>query len=168
MDPISWFFVSYAELVQDITKTRLLDIMGTDVTSISVTHEGVEIPYSFQLWRIQENTVCSKYKQNAGQYSKCTVSASSLFQNVCTGLQQQKSSDTKQRRMKNMYCNAAINYQPTIANVQWTEERSEEDVARRECNTATAIALGSTDPNEIEKREAACNNYREIRSKNTK
>ena len=43
MDPISWFFVSYAELVQDITKTRLLDIMGTDVTSISVTHEGVEL-----------------------------------------------------------------------------------------------------------------------------
>lgn len=164
MDPISLFFISYAELIQGITQKRILDVKGTDISSISVMHDGVDIPFSFQLWRIRDNSVCSKYSANAAQYSSCTVAARSLFNDMCGELQKVDSTELKQKRIKNMYCNAAVQFKPVVANVQWTEARSELDIARRECNTALAAASGSVDPELIARRDYSCQEYRELKA----
>lgn len=166
MDPISLFFASYVELVQSTAQKRILDVMGTDVSAISVLHDGVDVSFSYQMWRIRDKSVCANYTENTAKYSKCTVAASSLFKGVCNELQQVNSKNTKNRRERNMYCNAAAQFKPVIANVQWTESRTELDLARRVCNTAIAVASGSTDPVVLKERDDTCLVYRELKAQN--
>ena len=164
MDPITAVFISYIELAGQYTAKHIfIDPIGLDVTAITVEHQGMEVPFSYQLWRIRDNSVCFTYKQNAAQYSKCTVAASSLFQAMCKQMQTPQITNTKHRSIKNMYCNAALSYEATVANVQWTEVRSDLDVARRECNTAMAGALGSTDEVLIQDRNELCGKYKELK-----
>lgn len=166
MDPVTAVFVSYLELASQYgTKRLLIDPVGLEAQSVSVEHQGIEIPFSYQHWRIRDNSVCFTYKHNLPQYSDCTVAASSLFRAMCNKIRSQPINHTKQRSIKNMYCNAAYSYKPTIANVQWSEARSEIDVARSECNAAIAGALGSRNTALIQKRDLLCAKYKEMKSR---
>lgn len=165
MDPLTAIFISYIELAGLYTAKRaLIDPLGLEVASISVEHQGIDVPFSYQLWKIRDKSVCFSYKQSASVYSKCTVSASSLFNSMCKELSTIQSNSSKHRSIKNMYCNAAFSYEPTIANVQWSENRSVLDKARRECNTAMVGALGSNDEALIQNRNELCGKYKKLKN----
>lgn len=53
MDPVSYLFSAYLNLVQQ----QVSDIYGTELKTLVVQYEGEQVPYSFQLWRIQPQSV---------------------------------------------------------------------------------------------------------------
>ena len=164
MDPITAAFVSYIELAGQYSARKLfIDPLDLEISTISVEHEGVEVSFSHQLWRIKHKSVCLSYRQDAAQFSKCSVSASSLFKAMCKQTRSSSALGRNKKHIKNMYCNAALSYEPTIADVQWSETRNELAVARRECNTAMAVALGSKDNKLINDRKMKCSKYNELK-----
>ena len=167
MDPITAVFVSYIELAGQYTaKKALIDPLGLEVSAITVQHQYVDIPFTYQMWKVNHASVCYAYRQNASAYSQCTLAASSLFQSMCheLGAKTADVTGSKYRSLKNMYCTAAVTYQPTIADVQWSSERTELDKARRLCNTAMAAAIGSTDQKVLAEKEALCSRYKSLKS----
>lgn len=49
MDPISYLFSAYLNLVQQ----QVTDIYGTELKTLVVPYEGEQVPFSFQLWQIK-------------------------------------------------------------------------------------------------------------------
>jgi len=64
-----------------------------------------------------------------------------------------------------MYCNAAISYKPTIAQISAATEESEIQRAKKECNSATVEVMGSNDHGAIIKRDARCKKYKELKQR---
>ncbi|MES9912320.1 MAG: hypothetical protein ABW126_08010 [Candidatus Sedimenticola sp. 4PFRAG1] len=162
MDPVSVIFASYLDLVTNIAHKSYADVIGTEVTALSVEHKGITVPYSYNLWRIRDKTVCASYKYETAQHSKCTMAASSLFSDICQHLQSQSLDHWKKKKLKNMYCNAAATYQPTVANIQWSSDSSGLQVARANCNSAIAELLGTDDPALRKKKEKVCSEYKKL------
>ncbi|MBL0502180.1 hypothetical protein JD546_14165 [Aeromonas caviae] len=50
MDPISYLFSAYLNLVQQ----QVTDIYGTELKTLVVPYEGEQVPFSFQLWQIKQ------------------------------------------------------------------------------------------------------------------
>lgn len=63
-------------------------------------------------------------------------------------------------RIKGMFCEASQTYKPVVANMIWSDSKSEVDEAMPKCNLATAMAAGSNDRELIQSREIACNSER--------
>ncbi len=162
MDPLSAIFASYLDMVSNTVHGQVTDIMGTEITALAIDHGGTTVPYSYQLWRIRERTVCFSYSGQVSKYSECTMAARSLFSDICQHLQQKPLSHWKLKKLKNMYCNAAVTFQPTVATVKWSGDVSGLDVARTECNTAIAGLVGSSDSALKKKKELVCEKYREL------
>lgn len=75
MDPVSYLFSAYLNLVQQ----QVTDIYGTEVKALVVPYEGEQVPFSYQLWQIKQNSVCRPYEQDVRRFSQCTVKAQALF-----------------------------------------------------------------------------------------
>lgn len=58
MDPVSYLFSAYLNLVQQ----QVADIYGTEAKTLVVQYEGESVPFSFQLWQIQQPSVCRPYE----------------------------------------------------------------------------------------------------------
>lgn len=164
MDPISAIFASYLDIVSNSVSEHTADILGTEIQSVIVEHEDVKVPYTYQMWRIKEPSVCASYKDDFNIYSNCTLTAKSLFSNVCESLQKNPRKHWKHRKIKNMYCNAAISYKPTMATVNWTQNDTTFDDARSECNTAKAEFLGRSDSVARKKISKACKKYEALKA----
>lgn len=163
MDPLSALFASYLELMSNTVHTHMTDRMGTELQAVVVKHRGIPVPYSYQLWRIRPQSVCGRYRDDIGIYSKCTVAARSLFEQTCGHLQTNKTTHWKQQKLKNMYCAAAVGYQPTLATLERPKEKTPLEAARSACNTAIAEQMGNPDPAVRKQRENACGEYQAIR-----
>lgn len=48
MDPVSYLFSAYLNLVQQ----QVSDINGTELKSLVVEYEGEQIPFAFQFWQL--------------------------------------------------------------------------------------------------------------------
>jgi hypothetical protein len=168
MDPLSALFASYLELVSNTVHTHMTDRMGTELQAVVVKHRGIPVPYSYQLWRIRPQSVCGRYCENIGIYSKCTIAARSLFEQACRHLQMKKPTDWKHRKLKNMYCAAAVDYQPTQATLERSNEKTPLEAARSACNTAIAKQMGNTAPAVRKQREKAYGQYQALREAQTK
>ncbi|GJC07671.1 hypothetical protein KAM385_47000 [Aeromonas hydrophila] len=59
MDPVSYLFSAYLNLVQQ----QVSDIYGTELKSLVVEYEGEQIPFAFQFWQLQPKSVCRSYEQ---------------------------------------------------------------------------------------------------------
>ena len=156
MDPISLVFSAYLDAVQSNVHTQLTDTLGTEVKAVVIDYQGVKVPFQYQIWRVRDNSVCSSYQSDLIQYSQCTVKAKELFQTLCAQLSKKPSTHWRYTKTKNMYCNAAVSYQPTIARIGEAEERTEDEEARAACNLAIVAALGSRDPVVIAERDRVC------------
>lgn len=75
MDPVSYLFSAYLNLVQQ----QVSDIYGTELKSLVVEYEGEQIPFAFQFWQLQPKSVCRSYEQDARRFSQCTVKAAALL-----------------------------------------------------------------------------------------
>ncbi|HAQ71760.1 MAG TPA: hypothetical protein DCR48_12360, partial [Flavobacteriales bacterium] len=90
-------------------------------------------PYQYQLWRVRNKSVCQSYKSQITQFSKCTLAAKALFRDICAQLSDKPSNHWRYSKLKNMYCNAAVSFEATVARIRVAGERSEEEAARVEC-----------------------------------
>lgn len=88
MDPISYLFSAYLNLVQQ----QVTDIYGTELKTLVVPYEGEQVPFSFQLWQIKQQSVCRPYEQDVRRFSQCTVKAQALFGKLCDDLTRQDDS----------------------------------------------------------------------------
>ena len=156
MDPVSLLFTAYLDSIQNTVHAEMTDIYGTEIQAVMIDYQGVEVPYQYQLWRVKDKSVCLPYKPQITKFSKCTLTAKALFGDLCTKLNDKPSNHWRHSKLKNMYCNAAVSFEPTVARIGVAEERSEEETTRAECNLAIAAAMGSRDPVVIGERDRVC------------
>lgn len=156
MDPVSLLFTAYLDSIQNTVHARFTNLHGTEIKAVMIDYQGVEVPYQYQLWRVRDKSVCQPYKSQITQFSKCTLAAKALFRDLCTQLSDKPSKYWRHSKLKNMYCNAAVSFEATVALIGVAGERGEEEVARAECNLAIAAALGSRDAVVIAERERVC------------
>ncbi|MFU1552845.1 hypothetical protein ACM3N8_03630 [Aeromonas sp. A04] len=150
MDPVSYLFSAYLNLVQQ----QVSDIYGAEPKSLVVEYEGEQIPFVFQFWQLQPKSVCRSYEQDARRFSQCTVKASALFGKLCDELSRQES-NWQQPQYRAMYCAASVSYRPMIADIR----ESKQDPARqaeRACNQAILAAMDSDDETLLAQRDKAC------------
>ena len=122
MDPVSFVFAAYMDAVQNTVHAQVADSLGTEVKAMMIDYQGVEVPFQYQIWRVKDQSVCSSYESDLVQYSQCTVTAKKLFAALCTQLSQKPSDHWRYTKTKNMYCNAAVSYKPTIARIGAAEK----------------------------------------------
>ena len=145
MDPVSLLFTAYLDSIQNTVHARMTDIHGTEIQAVMIDYRGAKFPYQYQLWRVKDKSVCLPYKSQITQFPMCTLAAKALFGDLCTQLNDKPSNHWRHSKLKNMYCNAVVSFEPTMAQIRVAEERSKEEAARAECNLAIAAALGSRD-----------------------
>lgn len=121
---------------------------------------GSDSPFSFQLWQIQQPSVCRPYQQDVRRFSQCTVKASAMFHKLCDDLTRQDDSSWQQSKFRTMYCSAAISYRPLIAEIRSTEigdaKQSPAKLAERASNQAILAAMDSDDEALLAQRDKAC------------
>ncbi len=156
MDPVSLLFTAYLDSIQNTVHARFTDLHGTEIKAMMIEYQGVEVPYQYQLWRVRDKSVCQPYKSQITQFSNCTLAAKALFRDICAQLSDKPSNHWRHSKLKNMYCNAAVSFEGTVARIGVAVARSEEEAARAECNLAIAAALGSRDAVVIAERERIC------------
>lgn len=159
MDPISAIFAPIVDVISAPIAQRTTDVMGTRVQTLVVEHQGIRVPYSYQLWKIQPKSVCHGYAGHVEEFSRCTVAAKSMFTEACGQLQKKPGSDWRHTKLQNMYCTAAVSYQPTVARIGWSADTTPLYEARAECNLAIAELVGNTDPAARQRKKAACDRY---------
>ena len=121
MDPISYMFSAYLNSVQTTMHKQITDIMGAELKSVEIEYKGEKIPFQYQIWKVRDQSVCSNVKYNVSEYSRCTIKASELFFELCTELS--KNTAGNLRQTKNMYCNAAVSFKPTIAQISASAQK---------------------------------------------
>lgn len=151
MDPVSYLFSAYLNLVQQ----QVADIYGTEAKTLVVQYEGESVPFSFQLWQIQQPSVCRSYEQDVRRFSQCTVKASALFHKLCDDLTRQDDSSWQLPKFRTMYCSAAVSYRPMIAEIGDAKQSSTK-LAERACNQAILAAMDSEDETLQAQRDKAC------------
>ena len=158
MDPIALVLAAYMDSVQSTVNARVSDTLGTEVKALIIEYQGVPVPFQYQMWRVKDKSVCSRYQSDLTYYSHCTVTAKELFTTLCSQLSQTPSDHWRYIKTKNMYCNAAVSYEATIAWIGGADEETEDEKAKAACNLAIAAALGSRDPRVIAERDGVCGN----------
>ncbi|MFM1648360.1 hypothetical protein ACJ5N2_10730 [Aeromonas salmonicida] len=151
MDPVSYLFSAYLNLVQQ----QVSDHYGTEPKTLVVEYEGEQVPFAFQFWQIQPKSVCRHYEQDAWRFSQCTVKAADLFQTLCDDLTRQDDSSWQLPKFRTMYCSAAISYRPMIAEIG-DAKQSPAKLAERACNQAILAAMDSDDETLLAQRDKAC------------
>lgn len=163
MDPIATLFSLYLDTVTNSVHQHLTDTMGTELRAEVIHYQGFDIPFQYQMWKVRERSVCASHSDNMGRFSECTVKAKAMFSELCSELNKRPSDHWRLVKTRNMYCNAAVSFTPTIANISTSPTLSDVEAARRQCNLATAAALGSSDKNLAAERRRACEDYDNLR-----
>ena len=146
MDPVSLLFTAYLDSIQNTVHARFTDLHGTEIQAVMIDYQGVKVPYQYQLWRVKDQSVCLPYKSQITQFSKCTLAAKALFGDLCTQLNDKPRNHWRHSKLKNMYCNAAVSFEPTVRGLVWLRRGLRMRRLGGACNLAIAAALGSRDP----------------------
>ncbi|WP_447829434.1 hypothetical protein [Aeromonas salmonicida] len=151
MDPVSYLFSAYLNLVQQ----QVSDHSGTEPKTLVVEYEGEQVPFAFQFWQIQPKSVCRPYEQDVRRFSQCTVKAAALFQTLCDDLTRQDDGSWQLPKFRTMYCSAAVSYRPMIAEIG-DAKQSPAKLAECACNQAILAAMDSDDETLLAQRDKAC------------
>ena len=163
MDPVSTLFSVYINMVTSNVQREITDVLGTEIQAVVINYEGTDIPFQYQIWKVQDKSVCDPYRQKIDEFSACTVKAKKMFGELCRELSGKHDAYWKYTKTKNMYCNASITFQPTIASLSAGVENTPLEDLRQKCNIATASALGSSDRKLLADRDKACKAYQEAK-----
>ncbi|NOQ79747.1 MAG: hypothetical protein GQ546_10145 [Gammaproteobacteria bacterium] len=143
----------------------LMEASGAELQFKNVKYSDYQVSFQYQYWRVKDKSVCANYKNNLLDYSKCTVEAKQFFTDTCTYLQSSQSSDKRKIQLKNMYCNAAMNFKPIIASISASNENETElSKAKSKCNSMILQAMNSKSASDISKRDISCKKYKEMRN----
>ncbi|MDQ2076869.1 hypothetical protein [Marinimicrobium sp. ABcell2] len=164
MDPISAIFAAYIEAVSLDIHSTMTETMGTELKAMVIEYEGETIPFQYQMWRVRDKSVCASSSHDTIAYSRCTMKAQSMFQELCSELSRNRKNHWKYVKTQNMYCNAAVSFSPTVATISAPSEQTTAQAARQRCNVAIANAVGSSDPARLAERNTACTEYEKIKA----
>ncbi|WP_298607221.1 hypothetical protein [uncultured Thiothrix sp.] len=137
----------------------LLDIMGTELQSIDTQFNEQHITFQYQVWKIKHQSVCIQAQLNAMQFSECTQAAKALFQTMCNEL---PNTHPRNQQLKRMYCQAAIDFKPTIAQISRSQADNTDKVQRlrTSCNDLIFKAKISESASDERARDQACQKYK--------
>jgi len=159
LDPISTLLSAYLEFVSNDIQETYSERRDVGVKSVVIGYKGTEIPFQHQLWKVRPASVCEAHRSNLRTFSECSVAAKEMFQVICAELSSKQIEHWKYVRTKSMYCNAAVEFKPTIASIVTAQDPTPLEAARQRCNIATAKALGSNDEKALAERNNACREY---------
>lgn len=164
MDPVSGLFSIYLNSVMGFSEAiadQYADDKNLYQTAVALEYKAETIKFQHQIWKINEQSVCSDKAKEIASYSKCTVKAQELFVGMCDNLNKKNSNNRKYNLYRNMYCNAAISFKPTIAEIgKVSATETKIDSLRSKCNQATVAAMSSYDPKLIRARNSICEKYK--------
>ena len=146
MDPIGAIFASIVDVISNPISQRFADVTGTQIQSVVVEHQGIQVPYSYQLWKIQPKSVCHSYGNNVEDFSALHGRRQIHVHGGLPAPAKEFPPPIGDTKLQNMYCTAAVSYQPTVANIGWSADTSPLDEARAACNLAIAELVGNPDP----------------------
>lgn len=156
MDPVSTFLAAFLSTATTNVHQQVSDIYGTELQTEFIEYEGMNISFQHQMWRIKNNTVCSSYSQGMPDYSKCTVKVKTLFRTFCKELSKRNDSHWKTKKVRNMYCTAAVNYLPVIAEISNPKEITEQREREKQCNLLILKTMGNKNSELIAERDLVC------------
>lgn len=162
MDLLILSVSSLLQLYTDSVHDHFSDIYGSDIKTKSVQYQGHRISYSYQLWKIRPKSVCANKKQDYTNYSSCTVSAKSLFNDICQHLERNPEKGWRYVKTKNMYCNASLNYKPVIAQVSFSSGQGNQELEKA-CSTAILRYMQANNAKNKKIRDEACNKAKAAR-----
>lgn len=155
------------EKVSNVVQTELLEGFGVELENVSTEYNGQKISYQFQSWHIKPQSICSELKTiNIADYSSCTQAASQLFYNLCSTLKHQITSN-RLRQLHTMYCNASVEFKPTIAQISRSEPQTGKlYTLKQACNSAIIQAMISMSDQDYAKRNTVCEIYEKSKLSN--
>ena len=158
MDPISILFSSFLTDISGNLSNHITNVVGSEIQAKVVEYQEHKIDYQYQLWAIKSPSVCASVKaNNFSDYSSCTIAAKELFTDTCTYLQSNYQQNWKYTKLKNMYCVAAANFKPTIAQIsQPSKAESELWDVKQKCSLLTLNARSSGRYAVAKERDIAC------------
>ena len=132
---------------------------GTELESVDTSFNGQRVTYQYQIWKVKPKSVCSHAQHQITQFSACTFAAKDLFHALCRTLQRKKNGpDYRIRKLHNMYCQAAVSFRPTIAQISRSQPLSKKGHAvRKKCNDSIILDMISGENKEKKPRNEACN-----------
>jgi hypothetical protein len=148
---LSAYIAALGESIQDGSQQRL----ALTETSLVIEYQATEVPFSHQQWRVLDQSVCNQHDRNSPNYSDCTVKAKSLFNQICSALSNQRSNYWHHQKYKDMYCDAAVSFQPMVATISYGES-TQMSAKERECNQLILKALVNPSEKNVLAKNEAC------------
>ncbi len=149
----------YSAVINGLINSMSLDMndmVGTELKTAVVNYENTPVSFQYQMWHVVPKSVCADLQQNVTSYSACTQKAKQMFNQACNDYGKKDITDWRQRKTKNMVCDAAVSYQPMIASISATPQHSKAEQDERECNLLTLKTMSNDDPALEAKRKKAC------------
>lgn len=151
--------------VTDPLQQNLKETMGAELQTVITDFNGQHVMFQYQIWQIRQPSVCSDLKYDIGKFSSCTQSAKALFQQMCGELKQVSSPHHRIEQLQRMYCNAANDFKPTVAQISRSQPAdygadAQIQSLRRVCNDLTFNAMISKKDADIKVRDKACATYK--------
>ncbi|ODN67748.1 hypothetical protein [Methylophaga muralis] len=164
MESISVAFSIFLSSITGGMQLHVSDVMGGDLETQIIEYQDHKIDYHYQFWKIKPASVCSTTKHElVSEYSQCTVAAKSFFIETCSHLTNNKRNHWKHKKLENMYCSAAVSYEPTIAQISIpTAKEAELLEAQQACSMLTLQARQTRSPQHATQRDKACAEYKAL------
>ena len=156
MEPISTLLAAYLLTVTSSINQNLTDVNSTAITTENIIYENVKVPFQYHSWHINNTSVCESYNEDMAVYAECTIKAKSLFTTLCNEIPATDQDNTKATKLKNMYCNASVNYEPTIALISRPKTLSNEEAINKECNLLILKTMDNQYPELLPEKEMIC------------
>lgn len=169
MDPLSAAFAAYLDTFSTTVTNSMEARRNLDVQAHVVEHGGYAIAYQHRLWKIRDDSVCADLRQDLERYSGCTKAAAAWFRETCSQMSSNPADHWSHAKLKTMYCNASVSYQPTIAAIEWSTP-SEPDVlqsAREACSLARVAVLGDNTAEQRRRKAEACDHYEMLKGQSS-
>lgn len=161
-DPMSYVVGQSMQAVAKPIEQELKESFGTEVKTVKTDFNGQQITFQYQVWQVRRPSVCANLKYDIALYSTCTQAARGLFQNMCSELKQLQNPPLRMQQFQNMYCKAAREFKPTVAQISHSKAAGDSRLKglRKTCNDRTFTAMISEKDADIKARDKACAAYK--------
>ncbi|WP_257275281.1 MULTISPECIES: hypothetical protein [unclassified Endozoicomonas] len=173
MDIISTSLATIITAMSGSITDSYIENANAEITSRVIQHQGQDIYFEHQVWRIRNSSVCQNKHQKITEFSQCTLAAKAAFIEICQAHQHKNYKAHKAKSMVRMFCQAASNFKPTIAMIQPSSPASSKTKidntelieAKQNCSALILESQMSNDPFMEAKRADACKKYKQLSTK---
>ena len=145
---LSAYLAALGESIQDAKSQRF----SLSEKSLTIEYQNTNIPFSHRQWQLLDHTVCRGNDRHSPEYSSCTVKAKSLFNQICSALSNRTSPYWHHQKYKEMYCDAAVNFQPMVATISYGNS-TQLSAQEKKCNQLILKALVNQDAESIREKK---------------